>query len=67
MFEQMAVEIGKRGDVVFINMREAYNQNKLTVDMMQQLMQALDEAESYVPQSIIECTLSDFVPQLRRC
>ena len=45
-YEKMEIE--KRGTVVFIHMKKAYNQNRLTAETMQQLTQALDEAETYV-------------------
>ena len=41
-----AMELEKKGTVVFIHMKKAHNQNKLTADMMHQLMHALDEAEA---------------------
>lgn len=41
-----AMETEKRGSVVFIHIKQAYNQNKMTPDAMQLFMQALDEAES---------------------
>lgn len=43
---QFKMEIEKRDSVAFIHIKKAYNQNKLTADTMQQLMQALDEVES---------------------
>ena len=42
------MELEERGSVLFIHMKKAYSQNKLTADTIQQLLQALDEAESYV-------------------
>ena len=41
-----AMEVERRGGVVVIHMRMGHQQNRLTREAMQQLMQALDKAES---------------------
>ena len=45
----MEVELEKRGRVAFIHLNNAQYKNVLTAETIQQFMQALDEAETYVP------------------
>ena len=40
------MEVEKKGRVVLVHMRNAHKQNRLTRETMQQLMHALDQAES---------------------